>query len=106
LLEALIRQEHALACCPITITEVYAGMRPHEEIRTSGLLMSLQLFPVTFAVARLAGLLKRDYGKKGTTLAVTDVTIAAVAIHTRLALITDNVKHFPMPDLTIYPLPR
>jgi hypothetical protein len=31
LLEALIRQEHALACCPITITEVYAGMRPHDE---------------------------------------------------------------------------
>ena len=52
----------------------------------------------------MAGLLKRDYAKKGTHLAVTGVTIAAVAIHNRLPL-TDNIKHFPMPDLTLYPLP-
>ena len=80
-------------------------MRPHEEIRTGEVLTSLQLFPITFPVARLAGLLKRDYTKKGITLAITDVTIAAVAIHNRLTLITDNVKHYPMKDLMLYPLP-
>ena len=106
LLEDLIQQGHVLACCPINITEVYAGMRPHEEIRTGELLTSLQLFPITFPIARLAGLLKRDYTKKGITLAGTDVTVAAVAIHNRLTLITDNVKHYPMQELTLYPLAR
>lgn len=31
--------------------------------------------------------------------------IAAVAIHNRLTLITDNVKGFPMEELALYPLP-
>jgi predicted nucleic acid-binding protein len=30
-LENLLSQGSPLASCPITITEVYAGMRPHEE---------------------------------------------------------------------------
>jgi len=106
LLKDLILQGNLLACCSINVTEVYAGMRPHEEIRTGELLTSLQLFPVTFPVARLAGLLKRDHAKKGVTLAATDVTIAAVAIHNGLTLITDNVKHYPMKELSFYPLPK
>src|SRR6266700_1634201 len=96
LLNDLVQQGHLLSCCSINVTEVYAGMRPHEEIRTAGLLKSLQFFPVTFPVALLAGLLKRAHAKKGITLATTDVTIAAVAIHNQIALITDNVKHYPM----------
>ena len=99
-------QGHTLACCPINVTEVYAGMRPKEEQRTTALLKSLQLFPITFPVAELAGLLKRDHAKKGISLATTDVTIAAVAIHNQLTLITDNVKHFPMKELSLYPLPK
>jgi predicted nucleic acid-binding protein len=93
LLKDLLQQGHLLGCCSINVTEVYAGMRPHEEIRTTALLASLQHFPVTFPVARLAGELKRDHSKKGISLATTDVTIAAVAIHNQLTLVTDNIKH-------------
>ena len=39
-------------------------------------------------------------------LSLADVTIAAVAMVNRLALATDNVKHYPMPELEIYPLPK
>ena len=95
---------HNLACCSISITEVYAGMRPNEQAATERLLTSLALFPVTFAVARLAGLLKRDYRKKGKTLSVPDATIAAVAIHNDFPLITDNTKDFPMKELQLYML--
>jgi predicted nucleic acid-binding protein len=52
----------------------------------------------------LAGLLKRDYGRKGVTLATTDATIAAVTIHHELTLITDNLKHYPMKEMSLYPL--
>jgi len=105
LFKELLQQGHLLACCSINVTEVYAGLRPHEEARTEELLASLQYFPVTWPVARLAGLLKRDYGRKGITLATTDATIAAAAIHHQLTLITDNLKHYPMKELSIYPLP-
>jgi predicted nucleic acid-binding protein len=105
LFKELLQQGHLLACCPINVTEVYAGLRSHEDTRTRELLESLQYFPITWPVARLAGLLKRDYGRKGITLATTDATIAAVAIHPQLTLITDNLKHYPMRELSIYPLP-
>ena len=105
MLEDLLRNGHVLACCSINVTEVFAGLRPHEEVRTLDLLYSLQYYPVTFPIARLAGLLKRDYARKGTTLATTDVTIAAVALHHEITLITDNIKHYPMRELNLYPLP-
>lgn len=106
LLKNLVLQGNLLACCSINITEVYAGMRPHEEFRTADLLHSLQYYAVSWPIARLAGLLKRDHARKGMSLATTDVTIAAVAIHHQLTLITDNLKHYPMKELTIYPLPK
>lgn len=106
LLMELVQQGHLLACCAINVTEVCAGMRTHEETRTLALLESLQYVPIAWPVARLAGLLKRDYGRKGITLATTDVTIAAVAIHRQIPLLTDNVKHYPMKELNIYPLPK
>jgi len=106
LLLDLVRAGHVLACCPINITEVYAGMRPNEEAATDGLLASLQHFPIMPAAARLAGAFKRDYARKGTTLNLGDVIIAAVAVHNQLTLLTDNTKDFPMAGLTLYPLPK
>jgi predicted nucleic acid-binding protein len=103
--KALLQQGHLLACCAINVTEVCAGLRPHEEARTMELLESLQYFPIVWPVARMAGLLKRDYARQGITLATTDATIAAVALHHQLTLVTDNLKHYPMKELSIYPLP-
>jgi len=50
--------------------------------------------------------LKRNYRKKGQTLNIADLIIAATAIHHHLALMTDNTKDFPMDDLLLYPLPK
>jgi len=105
-LRDLISQGNTLACSPINVAEVYAGLRPQEEQNTRNFLQALDLYPLSWPVAELAGRLKRDYSKKGTTLAITDTLIAAVALHHQLQLITDNVKDFPMPDLCLYPLPN
>ena len=45
------------------------------------------------------------YARKGVTLATTDVTVAAVALHHHLTLITDNLKHYPMTEVSLYPTP-
>jgi hypothetical protein len=42
----LVKAGHVLACCPINITEVYAGMRPKEQEATEEMLASLQHFPI------------------------------------------------------------
>lgn len=105
LLRQLLAEGHLLACCPINVTEVYAGMRPKEEHHTQALLESLRYYPVTFAIARLAGLFKRDYSKRGKTLNIADATIAAIAIEYELSLITDNARDFPMKELQLHSLP-
>ena len=105
ILRELLSEGHLLACCPINITEVYAGMRAGEERHTEALLQSLQYFAIPHEAARLAGLLKRDYSKRGKALNIADATIAAVALHHDVALITDNVKDFPMKELRLHFLP-
>jgi predicted nucleic acid-binding protein len=102
LLTDLLENGHLLACCAINVIEVYAGMRPAEESRTAAFLETLKYYPITWEVARLAGLIKRDFRKKGVTLSATDVTIAAVALEYQLTLVTDNVKHYPMKELDLY----
>jgi predicted nucleic acid-binding protein len=102
LLTRLLNAGNLLACCSINISEIYAGMRPREETATENFLESLDFYEVTWRVAKLAGLLKRDYSKKGQTLSLPDTTIAAVAIEYELTLITDNTKDFPMPELRLY----
>ena len=105
LLRDLLNQGNSLACCPINITEVYAGLRPNEEASTKAFLSSLDLFPMTRPIGELAGLLKRDCREKGQTLNLGDVMIAATALHHGVALLTDNTKDFPMKELKLYPLP-
>jgi predicted nucleic acid-binding protein len=105
LLLELLNDGHLLACCPINVTEVYAGMRPKEEAATGAFLDSLHYFAITAPTARSAGELKREHRRKGITLNLGDVIIAAVALSNQLILLTDNVKHFPMRDLSLYPLP-
>ena len=104
-LDELIEQDHLLACCPVNITEVYAGLRPGEEKKTAAFIESLEFFPVTAEIARQAGLLRRDWQKKGQTLSYTDVTIAATALANGSPLLTDNREHFPEEGLEMWPLP-
>jgi predicted nucleic acid-binding protein len=105
-LDRLLDRGYVLACCAINITEVYAGLRPGEENRTEGFIDRLECLPVTPAIARHAGLLRREWRAKGQTLSYTDVTIAAVALANRVPLLTDNVKHFPEEGLDLWPLPE
>jgi len=106
LLLELLRAGHLLACCPINVTEVYTGLRPREENVTAEFFLSLKYYPISQTAAKLAGLLKRDYARKGVTLNLGDATIAAVALENKLLLLTDNRKDFPMEGLVIPLLPR
>jgi predicted nucleic acid-binding protein len=94
-----------LACSVISVAEIYAGIRPKEEVITSQVLGSLVQYEVTAAIATRAGYLKNSLARQGITILLPDALIAATVIENRLTLVTDNVKHFPMPELKLYPLP-
>jgi len=105
LLRGLLEQGHLLACCAVNVAEIYAGLRPGEEAATGEFIESLEQLPVSPRAARRAGLFKRDYAQRGITLNLGDVLIAGVAADHGIALLTDNVKDFPMPDVVLFPLP-
>ncbi|MBU1662192.1 MAG: type II toxin-antitoxin system VapC family toxin [Chloroflexi bacterium] len=88
----------------VTRAEIFAGMRPTEEQRTIDLLDLLVSLLVNAAVADRAGRLIYQYARKGVALALPDTLIAATALVHSLILATTNVRHFPFPELEIYPL--
>ncbi len=104
LLVELVRGGHTLATSAINICEVYAGMRPEEEARTEAFLSGLECYPLTGSIARRAGSLKSAWARRGTTLSLADMLVAATALEVGAELMTDNRKDFPVDGLKIYPL--
>ena len=64
----------------------------------------MRYYDIVPEVARNAGRLKYEWGRRGVTLSLADSLIAAVVLHYGLLLITDNEKHFPMPEITLHRL--
>jgi predicted nucleic acid-binding protein len=102
--EHLLDQGQPLASCPITITEIYAGMRPSEETPTRAFMKSLLFLAISDDIAEQAGRLKARYAKQGKAISFQDASIAAACIAYGCTLVTGNTKDFPMPELQLYPL--
>jgi predicted nucleic acid-binding protein len=105
LLAELVRAGHTLATTTLNIAELYSGMRPGEESATEAFLDGLDAHALSGSIARQAGILKSAWAQKGRTLALADTIVAASAMEHGCALLTDNRRDFPMPDLRLYPLP-
>ena len=101
MLKSLLESGHILASCPITVAEVHAGMRKHEETPTQSLLDSLHYLPITREVAAAAGGLRRHCRARGKQLSLADTMLAAVAIDYDCILVTANSKDFPMPEVRL-----
>ncbi len=101
--QAVLEQERAagpLHASEITRLEVLAGMRPAEDDVTRALLSTLIWHSVDADIAEAAGALGRRWLPSHRTIDGADLAIAATAIRVGAALLTRNVRHFPMfPDL-------
>ncbi len=104
-LAELVGAGYLLATAALNIAEVYAGMRPAEARQTEALLSGLECYPMTAAIGRAAGSLKRGLAEKGRTHSLADMIVAATALEHGLPFMTDNRKDFPIPELHFFPLP-
>jgi predicted nucleic acid-binding protein len=102
-IQDLLQPGDTLGCCTINLIEVYTGLRPGEERVTEMFLEKLLYYDVAKEIAKNAGSLRFHWRRLGHTLSLADATIAAVALHHGLTLLTGNRKHFPMPDLALLP---
>lgn len=90
------RMAGPLHASEVTRLEVLAGMRPREETATRGLLAILTWHPLDDRVADVAGELGRQWLPSNRGIDSADLAIAATAVLLDAALLTRNIKHFPM----------
>ncbi len=90
-----------IAISTLTHLEIYQGMKAGEEEATNAFLDGLLSMPVDVSVARRAGKLLGDLRSTGVTVGIADSVIAATAIELDVPLVTNNVDHYPFPDLNI-----
>ncbi len=99
----LMRSGDPLVTSVMNVAEIYAGLRKGEQARASELIRTMNVLPVTNAIAIKGGELKNVWARKGRTLALVDTLVAATAIEHGFTLATNNLKDFPMPELTLHP---
>jgi predicted nucleic acid-binding protein len=107
---ALLQQLHAaggeLCVCLITIAEVYAGLDPRDRPRAQQFLDACSYLATSPAIARQAGEWRYQYRRHGIAISLTDALIAATAHAHQARLVTGNIRHYPMPGLSLVSLPR
>ena len=87
--------------CAVNVEEVYRGLRESEVDVAERLFRGIRQAPLGIAEGRTAGMWRRDFAARGTTLAQADCLVAAAAVGISARLATGNVRHFPMPDLAV-----
>jgi len=98
---AILDQQSELFWTPVSIAEIYAGVRKNEESRTANLFILMESIDITIAHGKKAGQYLRMYSKShGVELG--DSLIAACAFSEGLELWTLNKKHYPMNDVRFF----
>ena len=87
--------------CAVNVDEVLRGIREHERDAAVRLLSGLHIAPLGRAEGTRAGDWRREFSRKGITLAQADCLIAAAAVGVSARLATGNPKDFPMAELAV-----
>jgi predicted nucleic acid-binding protein len=106
LLDQLAVNGDRFAVCDISVAEAYSGLGTGASSRLAELLAECEFVAAQLAHARQAGAWRYEFARRGVTLATTDVLIAATALAHNATIVTGNIRHFPMQELSILPLPR
>jgi len=93
--------EGLLAISTLTHLEIYQGMKAGEEGATNAFLDGLISVVVDIPIARRAGIIVGELRAKGVTAGIADAIIAATALQLNAPLLTNNVEHYPFPDLKV-----
>jgi predicted nucleic acid-binding protein len=97
----LIEEHSDLYWTPVSVAEIFAGVRKKEEEATSNLLLLLEPLEISATTGQKAGLYLKSFTKSH-SLELGDALIAACASTEHLPLWTLNRKHYPMKDVTFF----
>jgi predicted nucleic acid-binding protein len=94
-------EEGLLVISTLTHLEIYQGIKAGEEEATNTFLDGLMSVAVDVPIARRAGTMLGELRTKGTTIGIADAIIAATALQLNAPLLTNNVEHYPFPELKV-----
>jgi predicted nucleic acid-binding protein len=87
-----------LACTPVTIAELYAGLRPREQLYIGEILQVLHCLDIDARIGHKAGRYRQTFGPSH-GVKIADALIAAAAHVHGLTLCSRNLRHYPMRDV-------
>ena len=96
---ALLEGQDMVGVCAVSVAEFVAALPPAQRAEWVPFFTSLTTWDITREDGFQAGIWLYDYGRQGITLSPTDTLIAAVAVRVQATLVTDNIKHYPMPEV-------
>jgi len=86
----------------VVVTEFITGVPQPVREQAEKMLRELYFYLTpTFEEAALAGRMRQEWLSRGYTLAIADVTNAALAISRNLVLVTRNLSHYPFEQLIV-----
>lgn len=92
---------HTLGTSCVNVAEIQHGIRPAERAAVTDLLDRLRYLETTREAAERAGRYQAELRRRGRTLHTADALVAGTARAHEAVLLTDNVRDFPMRDLTV-----
>lgn len=105
LIPALLQKGEVLTWTPVSVAEIFAGVRKGEARQVENLFLVLEPLSLSPAMGRKAGQYLRAYSRShGVELA--DAFLAAAAHSEGIPLWTLNRKHYPMRDIQFFSPPR
>jgi predicted nucleic acid-binding protein len=87
--------------CAINVEETVRGLKTREEAPARALFEGLRVAPLGAAEGRRAGEWRREFARRGRTLAQADCLVGAAALSVGGRLATGNPRDFPMRELDV-----
>jgi hypothetical protein len=97
----LLESGNSLVWTPVSIAEIFTGVRKTEQSQVNRLFLILDTLPISASIGKKAGEYLQKYAKSH-SVELGDALIAASAHVSELPLWTLNKKHYPMRDVRLY----
>ena len=98
---ALLARGEQVGVCAVNITEFMAEVPPQDRPRWATFFARIRHWQIPRDAALRAGYDRYEFARRGQAIATTDAIIAATARYWGAIVITDNPRHFPMPDVQV-----
>jgi predicted nucleic acid-binding protein len=99
--DELSRSDTAVLCSPVTVAELWHGVRSQERVTLEALFAAIDCVSIDTQIGMRAGDYLRQYAKSH-HVELGDALIAATAAIYKLKLWTRNRRHYPMKEISFY----